>query len=218
MFGVEFLGKGGSMLDSDHFPLVVTGHSVVTISNRDHTNAFENGPNWFRMYNYTLMDQDFDLVAYRPHNRDAWIGGHTTKGYIELISDRVTTVDLYFIRFTKGMPRTGDFGMEVLDAEGLTVMSTDHVFVNLTGAQWVNQSSSRALGLTEAVIITQLPNIIIRFSIVHYPYGLYRASTGGQRVDAWTIWAGEDGGGWGWSHWGYGNLATFLFVDVANLL
>ena len=137
MFGVEFYGDGDSKLDSEHYPLLVTGKQVLNNWSRWPDPA-SNIP-WTGGYIISLTPtHGYDILFLSPENKaGVWGGSHadneTNTNTIHIVTNSPSPVTLYYCKFKADVvPKTG-FGIAIHDASGKLIFTDDENLVSITG-------------------------------------------------------------------------------------
>lgn len=181
MFGVEFYGSGNSKLDSDHYPLLVTGKQVVN----NWSMWPDPGSNipWTGGYGLSLTPtQSYDILFLSPENKTGvWGGSHadseTNTNTIHIVTNSPSPVTLYYCKFKANVtPKTG-FGIAIHDASGKLIFTDDENLASITGS--ADALQTRAVAHDEVFAFLQAADLQNEFFAGGF--GLLDINTGAYR-------------------------------------
>lgn len=181
MFGVEFYGAGNSKLDSDHYPLLVTGKQVLN----NWTRFPEPGSNiyWTGGYMISLRPtQAYDILFLSPKIKaGVWGGSHadseTNTNTIHIVTNRPSPVTLYYCKFKANVVPKSGFGIAIYDASGKLIFTDDENLVSITGTADARQTR----GIAHDEVFAFLQAVDLQNEFFAGGFGLLNLNTGEYR-------------------------------------
>lgn len=163
MFGIEILAGGSSYLDSNSYPLTVTGKTTKTLT----------GPN-VQYIDFTTSER-YDLIAIMPKfsvgSIGGWLNGHIKKPELYAFgAPRGGVVDIYFLQFMSPSKSYSNYGIEIISPDKGIVFSTDSGLCGITYIRDALSTNTRGLRPEEALLITQGVDLVWE-STGSPPYG-----------------------------------------------
>lgn len=181
MFGVEFYGNGNSKLDSDHYPLLVTGKQVL--NNWTRFPEPGSGIPWTGGYMISLRPTlSYDILFLSPVNKTGvWGGSHadseTNTNTIHIVTNSPSPVTLYYCKFKADVVAKTGFGIAIYDASGKLIFTDDENLVSITGTADARQTR----GVAQDEVFAFLQAVDLQNEYFAGGFGLLDLNSGGYR-------------------------------------